>query len=252
MTGSSFGSEAGDSMSSGDEKNQAFIESDDVMPPHGQFNTTQKPVLKPILKPKESKPTLGTYTLIKNGKTCVRASLGVEFIVEENKTKSYFNLDPRKTRATGYCGGDKALLSLDFEGGNVQFTFYKEGNVYYVKTLKTFLNPAPPRKGSESKYYPGVMDHEKLFKADKGLSFKCKSHTTFPMSQNLWLKFVPLQIQAFDFGSGKFGKEVECWADYMKRIVPIIVGAVVVGLCLIAVLVYVLVREHRKQGYEQL
>lgn len=46
--------------------------------------------------------------------------------------------------------------------------------------------------------------------------------------------------------------ETECWADYAKRIMPIVVGAVVAGVILTAVLVYVLMRERRGEGYEQL
>lgn len=46
--------------------------------------------------------------------------------------------------------------------------------------------------------------------------------------------------------------EVECWEDYNKRMIPIILGAVAVAICLIAILTYVLVRERRGRGYEQL
>lgn len=46
--------------------------------------------------------------------------------------------------------------------------------------------------------------------------------------------------------------EVECWEDYNKRMIPIILGAVAAAVCLIAILTYVLVRERRNQGYEQL
>lgn len=37
----------------------------------------------------------------------------------------YFNIDPRGTRPTGYCGNRTAVLSLEFEGGNVEFNFVK-------------------------------------------------------------------------------------------------------------------------------
>ncbi len=46
--------------------------------------------------------------------------------------------------------------------------------------------------------------------------------------------------------------EVECWDDYNKRMIPIILGAVAAAVCLIAILTFVLVRERRGQGYEQL
>lgn len=46
--------------------------------------------------------------------------------------------------------------------------------------------------------------------------------------------------------------EVECWADYNKRIIPIVVGAVVVGLILIAGLIYLFIRDNSRQGYDSL
>lgn len=46
--------------------------------------------------------------------------------------------------------------------------------------------------------------------------------------------------------------EVECWADYNKRIFPIVVAAVVVGLILILALTYLFIRDNRRQGYDRL
>ncbi|KAK7127192.1 hypothetical protein R3I94_018394 [Phoxinus phoxinus] len=208
---------------------------------------------RPVLQPKETAPPQVTYTL-KNlkGEVCVRASLGVEFVVRENKKKYYFNLDPRSTQATGNCRNQKSVLSLVFAGGNLEFTFIKDGDVSYVRTIKGLLIPAPTCKNCQNKTYIGIVDHEKLFKAKNGLSFQCKSETTLILSDNLRLKLVPLQIQAFDLAGGVFGKEVECWEDYNKRMIPIVLGAVAAAICLIAILTYVLVREHRGRGYEQL
>ncbi|XP_056123833.1 lysosome-associated membrane glycoprotein 3 [Rhinichthys klamathensis goyatoka] len=208
---------------------------------------------RPVLQPKETAPPQFTYTL-KNlkGQVCVRASLGGEYVVRENKKKYYFNLDPSSTQASGYCRNQKSVLSLSFPGGNLEFTFIKEGDVSYVKTITGLLIPAPTCKNCQNKTYIGIVDHEKLFLAKNGLSFQCKSETTLILSNNLRLKLVPLQIQAFDLATGAFGKEVECWADYNKRMIPIVLGAVAAAVCLIAVLTYVLVRERRGRGYEQL
>ncbi|KAI4898874.1 hypothetical protein NFI96_012679 [Prochilodus magdalenae] len=205
----------------------------------------------PILQPKETPPPVGTYILkTPQGQVCVRASLGVEFTVIENKKKSYFNLDPKSTSVTGYCADQRVILSLIFDGGHLEFTFIKDGSVSYVSKLRANLKPAPSCKGCKSKEYPGIMDHEKLFEASSGQSFKCKSDTYLILADSLRLKIIPLQIQAFDLPSGAFGKEVECWSDYTKRIIPIVLGAVAVGVLLIAVLVYVLTRD--RQGYEPL
>lgn len=49
-----------------------------------------------------------------------------------------------------------------------------------------------------------------------------------------------------------YASDVECWADFNKRIIPIIIGAVVVAIILIAVLTYLFIRDHRREGYESL
>ncbi|KAM9461927.1 lysosome-associated membrane glycoprotein 3-like [Clarias gariepinus] len=206
---------------------------------------------KPRLQPKESKPLIKTYTLKKDERVCVMASLGVEFVVKEDKKTLYYNMDPKITTVTGYCTEKKAIFSLIFDGGNLEFTFIKSGDQSYVSTLRALLEPEPSCKQCKSKSYPGILDHDKLFKTTKGKSFKCQSKTR-QLSEDLTIKLTSLRVQAFDMPSATFGKETECWDDYMKRIVPIVVGAVVAGVILIAVLVFVLMREHRSQQYEQL
>ncbi|XP_016418028.1 lysosome-associated membrane glycoprotein 3-like [Sinocyclocheilus rhinocerous] len=208
---------------------------------------------RPVLQPKESIPPEFLYTLRSpQGKVCVRASLGVEYMVRENKKKYYFNVNPSFTQVRGECGSQKSVFSLEFDGGHLEFTFIKEGDLSYVNTVRGLLRPVPPCKNCQTKTYVGVVNHEKLFKAKNGLSFQCKSQTTLILASYFRVKLVPLQIQAFDLANEAFGKEVECWDDYNKRMIPIILGAVAAAVCLIAILTYVLVRERRNQGYEQL
>uniref|UniRef100_A0A8C2PX77 Lysosome-associated membrane glycoprotein 2-like luminal domain-containing protein n=1 Tax=Cyprinus carpio TaxID=7962 RepID=A0A8C2PX77_CYPCA len=194
---------------------------------------------RPVLQPKESTPPEFLYTL-KNpqGKVCVRASLGVEYVVRENNKNYYFNVNPSFTRVTGFCGAQKSVFSLEFDGGHLEFTFIKVPTVAFISMI--------------NKTYVGVVSNDKLFKAKNGLSFQCKSQTTLILASFLRVKLVPMQIQAFGLANGAFGKEVECWEDYNKRMIPIILGAVAAAVCLIAILTYVLVRERRNQGYEQL
>uniref|UniRef100_A0A672LC41 Lysosome-associated membrane glycoprotein 2-like luminal domain-containing protein n=1 Tax=Sinocyclocheilus grahami TaxID=75366 RepID=A0A672LC41_SINGR len=201
---------------------------------------------RPVLQPKESIPPEFLYTLRSpQGKVCVRASLGVEYMVRENKKKYYFNVNPSFTQVRGECGSQKSVFSLEFDGGHLEFTFIKVPTVAFISMI-SFLFEVKP------KTYVGVVNHEKLFKAKNGLSFQCKSQTTLILASYFRVKLVPLQIQAFDLNNEAFGKEVECWDDYNKRMIPIILGAVAAAVCLIAILTYVLVRERRNQGYEQL
>lgn len=46
---------------------------------------------RPVLQPKETVPLQSTYTLKKQGKVCVRSTLGVEFVVTENKVSLLFS-----------------------------------------------------------------------------------------------------------------------------------------------------------------
>lgn len=58
------------------------------------------------------------------------------------------------------------------------------------------------------------MNHEKLFKTNKGKSFKCQSRTTLKMADNLEIKLIPLQIQAFDLPMNTFGKGAYIWNTF--------------------------------------
>lgn len=46
--------------------------------------------------------------------------------------------------------------------------------------------------------------------------------------------------------------DFECWQDYIKRIIPIILGAIAVGICLIVIVSFLVVREYRHRDYESL
>ncbi len=82
LTGSSLASNPLQLSATGDEV-PAIINSD---PPI--MNLPQKPVLQP----KESIPPAFLYTLRNaQGKVCVRASLGVEYVVRENKVSLLFS-----------------------------------------------------------------------------------------------------------------------------------------------------------------
>ncbi|TKS74227.1 Lysosome-associated membrane glycoprotein 3 [Collichthys lucidus] len=224
-----------------------------VQPASDSEPPSEAQVYRPILQPSEAIPPIGTYVLEnKDGKCYIKTTLGAEFIVIEKK-RWYFSLDPSRVTATGYCGRSSAVLSLTLpdNSASLQFTFVKDKKVFYVSKLTVKLT-TPVCKECANKNYSGVMDHEKLFKTANGQSFNCKSENLFLTSSQLWIKLVPLQMQAFSLSKGQYGKEVECWADFNKRVIPIVIGATVVGILLIALLTYLMVKDRRRQGYDRL
>ncbi|XP_031138143.1 lysosome-associated membrane glycoprotein 3 isoform X1 [Sander lucioperca] len=224
---------------------------DHSVPPASEFSSEVQ-IYRPVMHPSESVPPIGTYLV---GNSCIKATMGAEYIVTEKKKTWYFNLDPSRVRASGYCDKEAAVLSLTLpdNAASLQFTFKKEENIFYVNKLTVHVSPLPVCQGCANKTYSGLVVVDKLFAAPTGQSFKCKSENLLLMSSELRIKLVPLQVQAFTLPEGQYGKEVECWADFSKRAIPIIVGATVVGLVLIAVLTFLFIRDRRhSQGYDRL
>uniref|UniRef100_A0A8C6SZS4 Lysosome-associated membrane glycoprotein 2-like luminal domain-containing protein n=1 Tax=Neogobius melanostomus TaxID=47308 RepID=A0A8C6SZS4_9GOBI len=223
---------------------------------HLQANNSSERALvyRPVLQPSESVPPTATYTLRTPGGTaCIRATLGAEFMVLDQKTW-YFNLDQSRVRLSGYCGKSAALLSLTLPDNAASLLFYftKEKKVFYVTKITAHLSPLPICKNCTKRTYTGLVDHEKLFVTKGVHSFRCNSESLLHLSSELRLKLVPLKMQAFTLVKGQYGKEVECWADYNKRVIPIIIGAAVVGLLLIALITYLVIRDRRRTEYESL
>ncbi|XP_035509772.1 lysosome-associated membrane glycoprotein 3 [Morone saxatilis] len=216
--------------------------------------SSEAQIYKPVLQPSEAIPPIGTYKLNGlDGKLCIKATMGVEYIVIEKKTW-YFNLDPSRVRTSGHCDKDIAVLSLTLpnNAASLQFNFRKEKKLFYVTKLTVHVSPMPVCQGCANKTYSGLLDHEKLFATADGQSFNCKSENLLLTSSQLRIKLVPLQMQAFTLPKGQYGKEVECWADYNKRIIPIIIGAVVVTLVLIIGMTCLFIRDRSRQGYDRL
>ncbi|XP_074493084.1 lysosome-associated membrane glycoprotein 3 isoform X1 [Sebastes fasciatus] len=212
-------------------------------------------IYQPVLQPSEAVPPIGTY-ILKNvsGKPCIKATMGAEYIVIDKKKTWYFNLDPSRVSISGYCGNEAAALhlSLPDNAASLQFTFRKENNLVYVDQLTAHVSPLPVCQGCANKTYSGLVAHDKLFVAPDDQSFMCKSEKVLVMSSELRIKLVPLQVQAFTLPNGRYGKEVECCADFNKQIIPIILGAVVVGLILIAVMTSLFIKDRRRDRYERL
>ncbi|XP_062412269.1 lysosome-associated membrane glycoprotein 2 isoform X2 [Sardina pilchardus] len=209
---------------------------------------------KRSLQPKPSPPCPYSYELKnRDGNVCLKAVLGVQYMVTLKKKFYYFN-NPQTTRATGYCGNQTAVLSLESNEMYLEFTFVKKSKEYYTHKLRARLGPISVYDNNkcENYSYPETVNNEQLFKTTTGLSFKCKSQLVVKMSPNLRLKIMSAQFQPFDLSNGQFGKDFECWQDYINRIIPIIVGAIAVGILLIATVSYLVVREYRHRNYESM
>ncbi|XP_056133166.1 lysosome-associated membrane glycoprotein 2 [Lampris incognitus] len=212
-------------------------------------------IYRPALQPSEAVPVTGTYTLkTAAGKPCLIATMGIEYIVIAKKKPWYFSLDPARVSTNGFCVRDAAFLSLSLANntGNMTLIFKKEGNVTFATQMTAHISPLPVCDTCASKSYLGTLANDRLFSAPYGWRFNCNSGSVFVMSKELRIKLVPLRIQAFTGPTGQFGKQVECWADFNRNVIPIIVEATVIGLLLIAVLTFLIIKDRRRPGYDPL
>ncbi|XP_053179012.1 lysosome-associated membrane glycoprotein 3 [Scomber japonicus] len=194
----------------------------------------------------------GTYTVENHaGKTCIKATMGVEYIVREKKKSWYFNLNPSRVITHGSCGEDIATLFLILPGygATLQFEFKKAATLFYVTDLTAHLSPRPVCLGCANKTYSGLITNDKLFAAGDGQSFKCSSVSLLSTSSELRIKLVGLQVQAFRVPTFLFGSVVDCWTDYYKELIPIILGATVLTLVMTALLVFLLIKDRHRTGY---
>ncbi|KAG7239945.1 hypothetical protein INR49_028140 [Caranx melampygus] len=120
---------------------------------------------------------------------------------------------------SGYCGNEAAGLYLTRQATQPVCSLLSERDVPIRPTLVCWTMSS-------------------CFSTTDGHSFKCISENLLVLSSELTVKLVPLQVQAFTLLNGLYGEEDECWADFNKEVVPIILGAVVVGLVLTALLTH--------------
>nr|XP_049588323.1 lysosome-associated membrane glycoprotein 2 [Syngnathus scovelli] len=208
---------------------------------------------RPVLHPTEALPVPGTYTLANpEGEPCIKATLGAQFIIIIKKKSWFYNLDPLKVTVRGSCHRESAVLSLSLpdNAASLQFTFRKEKNQVYVSNLTASVSPQPVCLGCANKMYSGLVSRDKLFAEPNNQSFWCKSPTVLLISSEMSIKLVPLHMQAFGVPSGQYGQANECLADYNKRTIPVILGAVAIGLLLIILVIFLMMKENRTRGYE--
>ncbi|XP_061095317.1 lysosome-associated membrane glycoprotein 3 [Conger conger] len=206
----------------------------------------------PLLVPHPKQPPTACYDIMDSSESeCMKTQMGVQYMVTVNKSMLYFNIHPSSTRVTGVCGQTTSILALNFTGGHLEFTFRKEDNTSYVTSVKAGLEGSVC-KGCEHLLFKGVKTNMKLFEAHAGFCYKCDTQTTLPLAANLSVKIIHAQIQALGITDNKFGLEEECWPDYYRRVMPVVLGGVAIGVCLVAFLTYLLIRERRPHGYQRI
>ncbi|XP_036883505.1 lysosome-associated membrane glycoprotein 3 isoform X2 [Sturnira hondurensis] len=203
----------------------------------------------PTLAPQPSSAKTGIYQVLNGSRLCIKAEMGMELTVQERESvfspQRYFNIDPNATQASGNCGFRNSNLLLNFQGGFVNLTFTKDENSYYISEVEAYLTVSNPEKS-----YHGMKSDAMVFETVIGHSFKCVSEQSIQLSAYLQLKTMNVQLQAFDFEDDHFGNVDECSSDY--TIVLPVIGAIVLGLCVVGLIVYGIRLRRESSGYQRI
>ncbi|XP_035189938.1 lysosome-associated membrane glycoprotein 3 [Oxyura jamaicensis] len=218
---------------------------------HPQTQTTisfSTVTVRPTLAPQPSPIPTGTYTLSSGNKTCIKAAMGLQLMVQNKQKKQmeYLTVNPNTTQVFGSCGTVQSVLNITFSGGFINFVFVKKAPIYYVSAIEAGLQL--PAEGVL--YYVAIR--EQHFTAKLGNSFKCASKQTFGLEKTFQLLIINMQLQAFDIVGNQFGKEEECFRDKNRKAVPVAVGLSILGLLVIVFVTFLISRKKTYRGYERI
>ncbi|KAM9184096.1 lysosome-associated membrane glycoprotein 3 [Mergus octosetaceus] len=217
--------------------------------PRTQTTTSTSTVtVRPTLAPQPSPIPTGTYTLSSGNKTCIKAAMGLQLMVQNKQKKQmeYLTVNPNATQISGSCGTVQSVLNITFSGGFINFVFVKKAPIYYASAIEAGLQL--PSEGVL--YYVAI--HEQHFTAKLGNSFKCASKQTFGLEKTFQLLIINMQLQAFDIVGNQFGKEEECFRDKNRKAVPVAVGLSILGLLIIVFVTFLISRKKPYRGYERI
>uniref|UniRef100_A0A6I8NM95 Lysosome-associated membrane glycoprotein 3 n=1 Tax=Ornithorhynchus anatinus TaxID=9258 RepID=A0A6I8NM95_ORNAN len=198
----------------------------------------------PTLAPRPSSAAVGTYRVSNGSRTCVKAVMGIQLIVQDRQM-GYFNIDPNVTKASGSCETWKANLLLTFSGGFVNFNFTKDGGSYYISSIEARLTVSSPKVD-----HHGVKREVQWFKTLVGHSFQCLSAQRVQLGNDLQLQTVNVQLQAFDITRDQFGNVDECSRDY-NIVIPVI-GLIVVAISILGLIFYGVRLKRKSSGYQRI
>nr|XP_028570358.1 lysosome-associated membrane glycoprotein 2 isoform X2 [Podarcis muralis] len=190
-------------------------------------------------------PATGTYSVKSDTEICLLATMGLQL----NMTNTPMNINPNTTTASGRCGNRTSVLTLTDTDIVVVFTFAVKNTSFerfYLKAVDvTVTNPVNGTQFAAS-------DNLTFWEASLGSSYMCRKKETLVVTPSCSLHVFNLRIQPFQVQNGQFSIARECLLDDDTYLIPVIVGAGLMGLIMLIVIAYALGRRQSQPGYQTL
>jgi len=228
------------------------------------ISTVSPTTSTPPLPPHYDLPNAEDYVLKgKDNVTCIMAHFGAQFVIPYTnvaKESVIANLNVANGTvgdASSPCDVNATSLDLvvNFADGNTAtFTFVKDGDNRYVKTVALAYKP-------DQKNFPGFngtdlqhlkFENQSLFSVKGDQSYKCKDDEGHG-PDDAAVKFGDVQVDAFRTATdAKFRQAFECAADeQVNDLVPIAVGCALLALVVIVLIAYFIGRRRsRRLAYQ--
>lgn len=228
-------------------------------------NSTVSPTTTtPPLPPHPDLPKASDYVLKgKDNVTCIMAHFGAQFVIpytnvaNESVIANLNVVNGTVADASSACEVNATSLNLvvNFDDGNtVTFTFVKDGDNRYVKTVQLAYKPDETNfPGFNGKDLQNLkFENQSLFSVKGDQSYKCKDDEGHG-PDDAAVKFGDVQVDAFRTATdAKFRKAFECAADeQVNDLVPIAVGCALLALVVIVLIAYFIGRRRsRRLAYQ--
>ncbi|KAJ8014794.1 hypothetical protein DPEC_G00019450 [Dallia pectoralis] len=213
--------------------------------PTTAVTTTAAPTSIPTPAPTLPTPATGNYTVAHNGTVCLMATFGLRLGYKQGQKEEMINLVPNMT-SMGSCGVNISDLELTSQKINITFTFTDDSKKFHLHALNISIITAT------GVTINAANSSLSIWEATVGSSYMCNKEQTYNVTDVLTLYTFELRIQPFGVKNGQFATAHECLMDDTSLLIPIIVGAALVGLIVIVVIAYMIGRRKAYVGYQTL
>ncbi|XP_076005119.1 lysosome-associated membrane glycoprotein 2 isoform X2 [Genypterus blacodes] len=208
--------------------------------------TTPAPTTTAAPAPTLPTPTVGNYMVKDVNATCLLAEFALRIGFTQDDKYVEMNFEPNGTTSSGKCGVNSSELVLTSDTITIMLSFINETNKFHLNAVNVTAKPSAGEPFSNSN---STLN---LWEASLGSSYMCNAKQNYTITENLTLFTFNLHVQPFGVNNNLFSTAHECTMDDSTILIPIVVGAALVGLILIVVIAYVIGRRKTYVGYQTL
>ncbi|KAJ8255124.1 hypothetical protein GJAV_G00201190 [Gymnothorax javanicus] len=194
-------------------------------------------------------PKTGNYSIkdVNNNSFCLLALMGLQMSFKDGAGFQKINIVPDSIKPNGTCGvnGSDATLELRSVQANITFTFQEDGKKFFLHAVNVTI------EGTHG-IFSAANTNLSLWEASLGSSYMCNKEQSYNITDQLSMNTFSLRVQPFNVQGYAFSTAHECAMDDTSILIPVVVGAALLGLIIIVLIVYAIGRRKTSIAYQTL